>query len=128
MRRGRLIRLQGQAGGGGNLLLKLRIQPHPYFRREGHNVILDVPLSVAEAVLGAKVDVPTLDGPHLTVKVPAGTSSGARLRLRGKGIKGGDQFIEIKIQVPSKIDDRSRELMEEFARHNPQNPREHLWK
>jgi curved DNA-binding protein len=81
---------------------------------------------VSEAILGAKVDVPTLDGTHLTVKVPPGTSSGARLRLRGKGIAGGDQYIEIAIAVPKPGDERSRELIEEFARRNPQNPREHL--
>jgi curved DNA-binding protein len=123
---GQVMRLQGQAPGGGNLLLKLRIEPHPYFRREGNDVILDVPLSIPEAVLGAKVDVPTLDGTHLTVKVPPGTSSGSRLRLRGKGIKGGDQYIEVKIEVPAHLDERSKELIEEFGRRNPQNPRAKL--
>jgi DnaJ-class molecular chaperone len=123
VREGQSLRLQGQGPGGGNLRLLLRIQPHPYFRREDKNIILEVPLSVAEAVLGTKVDVPTLDGSKLSVKVPAGTSSHARLRLRGKGIAGGDQFIEIKIVVPTAKDARSRELIEEFARLNPQNPR-----
>jgi curved DNA-binding protein len=120
---GQTIRLQGQGAGGANLLLKLRIQPHPWFKREANDLILEVPLSLSEAVLGAKVDVPTLDGTRLTVKVPPGTSSGARLRIRGKGIKGGDQYIEIKIVVPAAKDDRSRELIEEFARLNPQSPR-----
>jgi DnaJ-class molecular chaperone len=120
---GQVLRLQGQGPGGGNLRLKLRIQPHPYFRREGNNIVLEVPVSMAEAVLGAKVDVPTLDGSRLTVKVPPGTSSGARLRLKGKGIAGGDQYIEIKVIVPSSVDDKSRELIEEFSRLNPQNPR-----
>jgi DnaJ-class molecular chaperone len=73
--------------------------------------------------LGAKVDVPTLDGSKLSVKVPPGTSSGARLRLRGKGIAGGDQFIEIKVVVPSSIDDDGRKLIEEFSRANTYNPR-----
>jgi curved DNA-binding protein len=122
---GKKLRLAGQGPGGGDLLVRIKIEPHPYFRREGHNIILDVPISVSEAVLGAKVDVPTLDGTHLTVKVPSGTSSGARLRLRGKGIAGGDQFIEIKIVVPKSHDERSRELIEEFARLHPENPREH---
>lgn len=122
---GKKLRLAGQGSGGGDLLVRIKIEPHPYFRREGHNVILEVPISVTEAVLGAKVDVPTLDGTHLTVTVPAGTSSGARLRLRGKGISGGDQFIEIKIVAPKTHDQRSRELIEEFARLHPQNPREH---
>ncbi len=123
---GKKLRLAGQGPGGGDLLVRIKIESHPYFRREGNNVILDVPVSVAEAVLGAKVDVPTLDGTHLTVKVPPGTSSGSRLRLRGKGIAGGDQFIEIKIVAPRAADERSRELIEEFARLNPQSPRANL--
>jgi DnaJ-class molecular chaperone len=123
---GKKLRVAGQGPGGGDLLLRLHIEPHPYFRRDGNNVILDVPITVAEAVLGAKVDVVTIDGTRLSVKVPAGTSSGARLRLRGKGIKGGDQFIEIKIVAPPIVDERSRELMDEFARHNPQDPRANL--
>jgi DnaJ-class molecular chaperone len=123
---GQVMRLQGQAPGGGNLLLKLHVADHEYFRREDNNLILEVPLSVPEAVLGAKIDVPTLDGTKLTVKVPPGTSSGARLRLRGKGVKGGDQYIEIKIEVPAKLDERSKELMEEFAQLNTMNPRDYL--
>ncbi len=123
---GKTLRLAGQGPGGGDLLLKLKIEPHEYFRREGKDVILEVPVSIAEAVLGAKVDVPTLDGAKLSVKVPPGTSSGARLRLRGKGIQGGDQYIEIKVAVPSVKDERSKELIEEFAKLNPQPPRSGL--
>jgi DnaJ-class molecular chaperone len=120
---GKKLRLRGQGPGGADLIVKLNVAAHPYFRREGNNVVLDVPISLSEAVLGAKVDVPTLSGERLTVKVPPGTSSGARLRLRGKGIAGGDQYIEIKIAVPAPKDDRSRELIEEFAKLNPQEPR-----
>jgi DnaJ-class molecular chaperone len=120
---GKVLRLQGQAPGGGNLLLRLRIAEHPFFRREGHDLILEVPLSLSEAILGTKVDVPTLDGTRLTVKVPPGTSSGTRLRIRGKGLKGGDQYIETKIVTPA-VDGRSLELIEEFARLNPENPRQ----
>ncbi len=123
---GKKLRLAGQGPGGGDLYIKLNIEPHPYFRREGNNVVLEAPLSIAEAILGARIDVPTLDGAHLTVKVPPGTSSGARLRLRGKGIAGGDQLIEIKIAVPKAEDARSRELVEELARLHPQNPRADL--
>lgn len=123
---GQTIRLGGQGPGGVDLHLKLKIQPHRYFRREGNDLILEVPLSLPEAVLGTKIDVPTLDGTKLTVKVPPGTSSGARLRLRGKGIKGGDQFIEIKIAVPSPKDDRSKAIIEEFAKLNPQELRSGL--
>lgn len=121
---GKKLRLAGQGPGGGDLLVRVKIEPHPYFRREGNNVILEVPISVTEAILGTKVDVPTLDGTRLTVTVPPGTSSGTRLRLRGKGIAGGDQFIEIKIVVPKVYDQRSRELIEEFAHRNPLDPRE----
>src|SRR5207244_7866899 len=98
-------------------------QPHPFFRREGKNLVLEVPLWVAEAIVGTTVEVPTLDGARLSVKVPPGTSSGTRLRLRGRGIAGGDQYIETKIVVPAAKDERSRQLMEEFAGLHPQDPR-----
>jgi len=117
------LRLRGQGPDGEDVTLTIKVKPHKLFRREGDNIILDVPVTIAEAVLGAKVDVPTLDGSKLTVKVPTGTSSGARLRLRGKGIKGADQYLEIKVTVPGAVDDKSKELIEEFARLNPQNPR-----
>lgn len=120
---GQKLRVAGQGPGGGDVFIRIGVQPHPYFRREGKDVVLEVPISLAEAVLGAKVDVPTLDGQHLSVRVPPGTSSGARLRLRGHGIAGADQYIEIRIVVPKAHDARSRELVEEFARLNPQNPR-----
>jgi curved DNA-binding protein len=121
---GTTLRVAGQGPGGGDLLVKLRVQPHLYFKREGkRDVVLEVPVSVAEAVLGGKVEVPTVDGSRLVVKVPPGTSSGARIRLRGKGIAGGDQYLAVKVVVPAQVDDRSRELIEEFAQRNPQTPR-----
>ena len=121
---GKTLRVQGQAPGGGDLYLKIRIEPHPFFRREGNDIHIEVPLAMTEAALGAKVDVPTLDGTRATVKIPPGTSSGPRrLRLRGKGIKGGDQYIDVKVVVPNPADDKSRQLLEEFAKLNPQEPR-----
>ncbi|MCI0685180.1 MAG: J domain-containing protein [Gemmataceae bacterium] len=120
---GKALRLHGQGPGGTDLHLKIRIEPHPYFRREDNDLVVETPITVSEAILGAKVDVPTIDGAKLTVKIPPGTSSGARLRLRGKGIKGGDQYVQIKIVVPAAADARSRELIEEFAQLHPQNPR-----
>jgi DnaJ-class molecular chaperone len=120
---GKSLRLQGQGPGGADLHLKIRVQPHPFFRREGNDIVLETPVALAEAVLGAKIDVPTLDGAKLSVKVPPGTSSGARLRLRGKGIQGGDQYIQIKVVVPATIDERGKELIEEFARRSPQQVR-----
>jgi DnaJ-class molecular chaperone len=124
---GQALRLQGQAPGGGDLRLKLRIQEHPYFRREGRNIVLEAPISIQEAVLGGQMDVPTLQGSRLTVKVPPGTSSGTRLRLRGRGITGGDQFIEIKIVVPGVKNERSKEIIAEFGRLHTENPRAGLW-
>ncbi len=120
---GATLRLQGQGPDGADLHLKLQVAPHPYFRREGNDIVLTAPLALAEAVLGTKLDVPTLDGTKLTVKIPPGTSSGTRLRLRGKGIKGADQYIETKVVVPAPADERSKELITEFGRLNPQNPR-----
>jgi DnaJ-class molecular chaperone len=120
---GKVMRLAGQAPGGADLHLRLRIEPHPHFRREGNDLVLTVPLALAEAVLGAKIDVPTVAGSKLSVKVPPGTSSGARLRLRGFGVNGGDQYLDFKVVVPAKVDDPSRKLIEEFAKLNPQEPR-----
>jgi curved DNA-binding protein len=129
VKEGQVLRLGGQGSGGGDLLLKIKIAPHPYFRREDNDLILDVPISIAEAALGGKIDVPTLDGTRLSVKVPPGSSSGSRLRLRGKGIKGGDQYIELKVVVPTMQDERSRQLVEELARLHPQDPRADVpWK
>jgi DnaJ-class molecular chaperone len=120
---GQKLRLAGQGPGGGDLILTVHVQAHPYFQREGDSTLLEVPLTIAESVLGGKIDVPTVDGTWLTVKVPPGTSSGSRLRLRGKGAAGGDQYLVFKIVGAPAADARSRELIEEFARLNPQNPR-----
>lgn len=120
---GKKLRVGGQGPGGADLHLVIKLEKHPFFRREGNDVILEVPISVSEAVLGGKVDVPLLDATRVSVKVPPGTSSGGRLRLRGKGIKGGDQYIEIKIVAAAPHSDRARELMEEYAKLEPQTPR-----
>ena len=120
---GKKLRVPASATGAGDVYLKVHVAPHPYFRRDGNDVLLDVPISVPEAVLGGAVEVPTVAGDRLTVKVPAGTSSGARMRMRGKGIAGGDQYLVFQVIVPKKIDDESRRLMVEFAGRNPQDAR-----
>ncbi|HJZ58671.1 MAG TPA: J domain-containing protein [Gemmataceae bacterium] len=121
---GKKLRVPAEATGSADVLLRVKVAPHPYFRREGNDIYLDVPISLPEAVLGGKVEVPTLDGTRLEVKVPPGTSSGAKLRLRGRGIKGGDQYLVFKVVVPSgAVDEKSRHLIEEFARLHPQHPR-----
>jgi curved DNA-binding protein len=121
---GAKIRLAGQGspgrGGGpaGDLLLQVSIEDHPLFRLEGVNVIHDLRLAPWEAVLGCTVRVPTLDGP-VDMTIPAGVSSGQKLRLAGKGLgKGesqGDQFVRIVIRAPRSLSDRERELWQELA-------------
>lgn len=126
---GKRLRVPASATGTGDVYLRVHIAPHPYFKRDGNDISLEVPITVAEAVLGAKVEVPTPDGARLTVKVPPGTSSGSRIRLRGKGLNGGDEYLVIKVVAPAAPDEESRTLMEEFARRNPHDPRANVaWK
>lgn len=136
---GQTIRLGGQGGPGshgaaaGDLLITVRVAAHPYFRREGNNVLIDVPVSMTEAALGAKVDVPTLKDGQVTVTVPPGTSSGAKLRIRGKGFvdrktqQPGDQIVVVKITAPKHLSERARELFEELREIAPEDPRAGLW-
>lgn len=111
----------GQAGGqAGDLLITTRIEPHPYYAREGADVVMDVPVSIAEAALGASVVVPAPDGTKVRVKIPAGTQDGAKLTIRGKGapkVKGegtGDLRIVVKVAVPRTMNDKQRAAMEDF--------------
>jgi DnaJ-class molecular chaperone len=117
-----------RGGPPGDLLLEMRVLPDPVLRRSGQDIEMELPLSIAEATLGTKVDVPTLDG-QLRVTVPPGTSSGAKLRLRGKGVARpdgtrGDQICRIEIVVPKlkPDDEESRRLIEELARRTQKDP------
>jgi len=132
VREGAKIRLSGQGnpgrGGGraGDLYLKVRILPHALYKLEECNVILDLPLAPWEAALGAKVRVPTLDG-AVEMTIPAGSSSGRKLRLAGKGLGGqgkrGDQLVRIMVQVPPSVTDAERELWEKLAASSNFSPR-----
>lgn len=127
---GRIMRLRGMGVNGGDLLVTIHVQPHPYFKREQQDLVLEVPLTIGEAILGMKVDVPTLDG-TVSLTIPAGTSSGQRLRIRGQGLpKGdgtrGDQYVQVKIIVPKHLDQAGKELIQEFAKKHPYHPRENL--
>ena len=133
VRDGQKIRLAGQGGEGpaggpaGDLYLRVRIRPHPRFRLERDDLVVDLPVAPWEAALGATVGVPTLDG-TAKVKVPAGSSSGRRLRLRGEGMPGrggrrGDLFANLRIVVPKRLEKRERELFEELARVSSFDPR-----
>jgi DnaJ-class molecular chaperone len=127
---GATLRIAGKGDAGllggppGDLLLLIGIEPHERFRRDGLNLSCDVPVGIARATLGGSVEVPTLNGPS-TIKLPPGTRSGQQFRLRGKGMPNsagrptGDLFAVIQIHPPSSLDGRSRELMEEFQRLNP---------
>lgn len=131
---GQRIRLTGKGQSGsnrgapGDLFLICSVKPHPYFRREGSDVYVDVPISVVEAALGARIDVPTLAG-SATVSVPAGTHSGAKLRLKGRGIvkragQGtGDLYVVIKIVPPAELTDQQRGLFEKLQAADSVDPR-----
>ena len=121
---GKKLRVAGQGEYGEDIVVKVRVDPHPYFRREGKDILIDVPIGIPEAVLGGKVEVPTVAGKRVTFKVPPGTSSGSRVRLPGMGVAGGDQYLVMKVVVPKgKPDDRTREIMEEYARLHPDDVR-----
>ncbi len=130
---GAKIRLSGQGnpgiGGGtsGDLYLKVRILPHHQFKLEDGNVILDLPLAPWEAVLGAKVEVPTLDG-RIEMNIPAGLGSGKKLRIRGKGLgpksNPADQYVRIMVQTPKDLTDEERKLwtsLSEVSQFKPRN-------
>ena len=131
---GAKIRLKGQGDPSHqvDLIITVGVEPHPYFERDGRNLSVQVPITVAEAILGAKIDVPTLDG-FKAMAIPPGTSSGQKFRLRGQGVPAtskhpeGDLYIIPKIVVPRTVDDESRQLIEQFAARDPLQPREALW-
>jgi len=138
-RDGQRIRLAGRGNAGtmgapaGDLYIVVRVGEHPLFKRDGDDIYLTVPVTFAEAGLGGKVEVPTIDGRAL-LKVPPGTQSGQKLRLREKGVPSavkegvrGDEIVEIKIVAPNIGDERSKEILRELAKLNPEDPREALW-
>jgi molecular chaperone DnaJ len=134
------IRIAGRGNAGarggpaGDLYVIIRTGDHPVFQREGDDIRLTVPISATEAALGAKIEVPTIDGRTL-LKIPPGTQSGQKLRLREKGVPSattegtrGDEIVEIKINVPMPRDERSKEILRELAKLNPEDPRAELFK
>ena len=116
----------------GDLYITTNVEPHPFFRREGDDIEIKVPVTVWEAALGAKIEVPTVEGRAL-LKIPQGTQNGQRFRLREKGVfnarlnKHGDQIVEAAIEAPKAQDERSRELLRELALIHPEDPRAAMW-
>jgi DnaJ-class molecular chaperone len=136
---GRKIRLRGKGeavpgGAAGDLLITVHVAPHPWFTRKGNHLEVRVPVTLAEAALGAKVDVPTPRG-TIALTIPPGTSSGRKLRIKGHGVAGkngeaGDLYADVQIVFPSPLDDESRELVKKLdelvqSKH-PQQPRKDL--
>jgi DnaJ-class molecular chaperone len=129
---GNKLRLRGQGeegpGGAGDAIIEMRIEPHPYFTRKDNDITLEAPISLPEAVLGASVKVPTLDG-SVAVKVPANSSSGTILRLKGKGVPAagknaaGDMFVKLKIVLPETPSEDLATAMEKWAKKNDYDPR-----
>jgi len=139
-RDGQRIRIAGKGNAGlhggapGDLYVIIRAGDHPVFHRDGDDIHVVVPITATEAALGAKIEVPTIDGRAL-LKVPPGTQSGQRLRLRDKGVPSatregvrGDEIVEVKISVPMPRDEKTKELLRELARLNPEDPRAELFK
>jgi molecular chaperone DnaJ len=138
-RDGQRIRLPGKGNAGahggvpGDLYAIIRTGDHPIFRRDADNIYLTVPVTATEAALGSKVEVPTIDG-RAELKIPPGTQSGQKLRLREKGVPSatregvrGDEIVEITVTVPMPRDERTKELLRELAKLNPEDPRAELW-
>ena len=138
-RDGQRIRLQGKGNAGlnggppGDLFVIVRTGTNPVFTRSGDDILVTVPVTVPEASLGAKVDVPTIDG-RAQLKIPPGTQGGQKLRMRGRGVENashpgqrGDEIVTIDVVIPALQDERSREIMRELAKLNNQDPRVELF-
>jgi molecular chaperone DnaJ len=139
-RDGQRIRIAGKGNAGahsgqpGDLYVIIRAGDHPVFRRDGDDIYVTVPITASEAGLGAKVEVPTIDG-RAQLKIPPGTQSGQKLRLREKGVPSatkdgvrGDEIVEVKITVSMPRDEKTKELLRELAKLNPEDPRAELFK
>ncbi len=137
-RSGSRLRVGGKGSAGtmgapaGDLYITVRVDDHSFFKRETDNIEIRVPVTVSEAALGAKIEVPTIDGRAL-LKIPQGTQNGQKFRLRDKGVLNartntrGDQIVEVQIQAPKANDERTRELLRELAALHPEDPRAEVW-
>lgn len=135
---GSRLRVAGKGNAGtmgappGDLYITTRVEPHPFFNREGDNILIKVPVTVTEAGLGAKIEVPTIEG-RAILKVPPGTQNGQKFRMREKGVfnarknQRGDQIVEASIQAPKVQDEETKELLRKLAELNPEDPRAELW-
>ena len=135
---GSRLRVAGKGNAGrlsgppGDLYITIRVAEHPFFHREGDDILIQVPVTVSEAGLGAKIEVPTIDGRAL-LKVPQGTQNGQKFRLRERGVMNsrknarGDEIVEVVIQAPKVQDERTRELLRQLSQVNTEDPRKEIW-
>jgi molecular chaperone DnaJ len=136
---GSRVRIPGKGNAGqpgyppGDLYIITRVEPHPYFERRGDDIYTSVPITVVEAALGAKVEVPTIDGRAL-LRIPPGTNSGQKFRLREKGVvsvrdpqRRGDHYVEVQIVVPPTVEERARTLLKELAQFYDKDPRQEIF-
>ena len=132
---GQVLRLRGKGhpgvgeGGAGDALVEVSVRPHPVFKREGNDIVVEVPITFDEAVLGGKVEVPTIGG-RVFATVPPGANTGQTLRLKGRGIKrggtAGDQLVRLSVMLPERIDDELKSFAEKWREENRYDPRRKL--
>jgi DnaJ-class molecular chaperone len=130
---GQVLRLKGKGsatqrgGAAGDALVEIKVRPHPDFRRVGDDIEFDLPITIDEAVLGAKIEVPTVSG-RVQLTIPKGASSGRTFRLKGKGVRNvssgrtGDQLVTVRIVLPDRIDDKLSYFFSEWRQSNRYNP------
>jgi len=135
---GSRLRVAGKGNAGtngappGDLYITVKVEPHPFFRRDGDDIEITVPVRIDEAGLGTKIEVPTIDGRAL-LKIPQGTKNGQKFRLREKGVlntrtsRRGDQIVQVEIEAPVVQDERTKELLREYAQLHPEDPRAAIW-
>jgi DnaJ-class molecular chaperone len=128
---GQILRLNGKGmpgfgdGPPGDALIEIDIEPHAWFHREGRDIHLQLPVTLQEAVLGAKVEVPTIGG-AVSLKIPPNSTGGTKLRLKGKGVAGGDQYVELKIALPTDSEPELEAFLKTWTPHHAFNPRKHM--
>ncbi len=135
---GSRLRVAGKGNAGthgaaaGDLYITVRVEDHPFFRRDADDILITVPVRIDEAGLGTKIEVPTIDG-RAQLKIPQGTRNGQKFRMREKGVQNsrtgtrGDEIVEIVIEAPEVHDERTKELLREYATLNPADPRAEIW-
>lgn len=123
---GQQLRLKGQGSQrSGDAYVEIHIRPHPFFSRKGNDITIELPMSLPESVLGGKIQVPTIHGP-VEMMIPKGASSGATLRLKGKGVKAGDQYVKLKLTMPKEIDSELEDAIRKWSETHAYNPRKSM--